>query len=281
MVFKGVTQEYLRLEAIDAANCFLLKEKIEGALTLVWFEDDCVLNVDGKDQLFFKSQLVFLTEFHQVVPKVISSVRMIRFNRPFYCILDHDSDVGCKGVLFFGASQLPIIELKNDDLMKFETLWDMFNLEMKSTDDLQLEMLQMMLKRLLILSTRLYKEQRTTNSLEYSSLDLIRSFNYLVETHFKELKTVAEYANELNKSPKTIANYFSKFADKTPLQFIQERIMLEARRLICFSDKPIKEVAYELGYEDIQSFSRFFKKNEGVAPTEYRENYSLGKIATS
>lgn len=281
MIFKGGTQEYLRLEEVDSTNCFLLKEKIEGALTMVWFQDDCVLTVDGEDRAFCKNQLVFLTEFHQVVPKKISRVRMIRFNRPFYCILDHDSDVGCKGVLFFGASQLPIIKLENDDLLKFETLWGMFSLEMKSADELQLEMLQMMLKRLLILSTRLYREQRTPNSLEQSSLDLIRAFNYLVETHFKELKTVAEYANELNKSPKTIANYFSKFADKTPLQFIQERVMLEARRLICFSDKPIKEIAYELGYEDIQSFSRFFKKNEGVSPTEYKENYALGKIATS
>jgi AraC-like DNA-binding protein len=48
--------------------------------------------------------------------------------------------------------------------------------------------------------------------------------------------------------------------------------MLEARRLLFYTDKPIKQLSYELGFEDIQTFSRFFKKNQGVAPTEFKEN---------
>jgi len=74
----------------------------------------------------------------------------------------------------------------------------------------------------------------------------------------------------LNKSPKTLSNVFSKIGQKTPLQYINDRKMLEARRLLKYTDKSVKEITYELGYEDVQTFSRFFKKQEGISPTYFR-----------
>ncbi|MBL4888338.1 MAG: helix-turn-helix transcriptional regulator, partial [Flavobacteriaceae bacterium] len=81
----------------------------------------------------------------------------------------------------------------------------------------------------------------------------------------------AEYADLLNKSPKTISNIFSKLGTKTPLQYIQERKALEARRLLRYSDLQVQEIAYKIGYEDLQAFSRFFKKHEGISPSKYKE----------
>jgi AraC-like DNA-binding protein len=143
-----------------------------------------------------------------------------------------------------------------------------------------MEMLQMMLKRYLILCTRLYKQQHHLLAIEASSMDIIREFNYLVENHFKTKHTVAEYADLLNKSPKTLSNLFAKLGSKSPLSFIQDRKMLEAKRMLRYSDKAVKEIAYELGYEDIQTFSRFFKNNEGLSPSEFKEKPLSGKIAT-
>jgi AraC-like DNA-binding protein len=51
----------------------------------------------------------------------------------------------------------------------------------------------------------------------------------------------------LNKSPKTLSNLFKKYNEKSPLQIIQDRTILEARRLLRYSDKSIKEIAYEIG----------------------------------
>lgn len=83
---------------------------------------------------------------------------------------------------------------------------------------------------------------------------------------------MAEYADLLNKSPKTISNVFSKLGTKSPLQFIQDRKMLEARRLLHYSELPVGEVAYEIGFDNVQTFSRFFKKNEGVSPSEFKNS---------
>jgi hypothetical protein len=125
--------------------------------------------------------------------------------------------------LFFGAS-IPKITIPDEELEKFEILWKMFAIEMESKDDLQNDMLLMMLKRLLILCTRIYKEQTELTTFE-SQLDIVREYNYLVESNFKTKHQVADYA-EMNKSPKHYLIY-SKIQRKSPLQIIQDRTILE------------------------------------------------------
>lgn len=271
MLYTGQINEFLRLDNVNSLNCHLLKEKISEGLSIVWTLDELIIKVDGEEKQFQKNEILFLTEFHTIEILKIESVHLVRFNRAFYCISDHDSEVGCKGILFFGASQLPKITIPEIELEKFETLWKMFEIEMISIDDLKNEMLQMMLKRLLILCTRIYKEQTELTSFDRNQLDIVREYNYLVENHFKTKHQVADYASLLNKSPKTLSNLFKKYGNKSPLQVIQDRKILEARRLLQYSDKSIKEIAYEIGYEDIQTFSRFFKKIEGISPSNYKK----------
>ena len=271
MKFIGNTEEYLQLQTLEKQNCDVFKNVIEGSLTVLWFESDFnKLVIDGKEYTFTKNQIVFLTEFHNVTVKSIDKIRFLRFNRSFYCVLDHDAEVGCKGILFFGASQLPVINIPSEEINQFETLWKMFEIEMLSKDNLQIEMLQMMLKRYLILCTRLFKSQAHYPNKKVA-LDIVREYNFLVEKNFKTKHTVAEYAELLNKSPKTLSNIFSKISSKSPLQYIQDRKILEARRLLRHSDLQIQEIAYEIGYEDLQTFSRFFKKREGISPSIFKE----------
>lgn len=273
MQFKGKSEEFIILEQITRTNCNVLKETPEGSLTLLWFvSDDNKLTIDGVETSFQKNQIVFLTEFHKIEVNSVSNVKMVKFNRPFYCVLDHDIEVGCKGVLFFGASQLPVIKIPINEIERFETLWKMFAIEMTSNDDLKIDMLQMMLKRYLIMCTRIFKSQSNYPDEKIES-DIVREFNFLVEQHFKTKFSVADYAEILNKSPKTISNLFSKIGTKTALRYIQERRSLEAKRLLQYSERQIQEIAYEIGFEDVQAFSRFFKNLEGISPSNYREQF--------
>ncbi len=69
MKFIGHTDEYLFLDTIDSHSCDILKEQIESSLTILWFQADAnILNIDGKEEVFSKNQIIFLTEFHQIVP---------------------------------------------------------------------------------------------------------------------------------------------------------------------------------------------------------------------
>ncbi|MFK7903701.1 MAG: helix-turn-helix domain-containing protein [Chitinophagales bacterium] len=272
MQYKGINQEYFEVNRVTSNNCYVLKEVKKSELSLLWFDsDDNRIIIDSIPYKFNQNDIVCLTEFHQVEIVKVHEVKLLKFNRPFYCVLDHDSEIGCKGVLYYGAANLPIVQPNAADLDILETVWKMLNIEMVSKDNLQLEMLQMMLKRILILCTRIYKKQLNYNVLERGKTDTIREFNFLVENHFKEKHRVADYAKLLNKTPKSLSNLFKKVGTKTPLQFIQERIVLEARRLLKHSNKTISDIGYELGFIDVQSFSRFFNNREGIYPKDFRK----------
>ena len=272
MKYLGKHQEYLEVIDINTANCNLLKNSGKSELSLLWFtSDENKFTIDAERYTFNKNEIVSLTEFHKIEIDQIHSAKLLRWNRALYCIIDHDSEVSCKGVLYYGASNLPVVRPTEQDLKLLNTVWDMLLLEIESRDNLQLEMLQMMVKRVLILCTRIYKMQENYNSQSQSNVDIIREYNFLVEQHFREKHSVAEYAELLFKSPKTLSNVFKKLGTKTPLQFIQDRIMLESRRLLSYTDKHISEIGYDLGFSDIQVYSRFFKKQEGSSPSDFRE----------
>lgn len=273
MKYIGNTNEYFEILTADAKDTTALDVPIDGQLSVVWFqEDDNSLIIDNVPSQFKKNEILCLTSLHKVETKKLGTTKILRFNSPFYCILNQDSEVGCKGILFFGSKSLPILRPSQEDLKSIESLTKMVQLEMQSKDELQQEMLQMLLKRLLILCTRIYKSSEDLDKLQPMESDLIREYNFLVEQYFKKSHKVAEYALMLNKSPKTLSNLFGKSKAKSPLKTIQDRIMLEARRLLRYTDAPISEIGYEIGFQDIQTFSRFFKKNEGISPSEFRIN---------
>ena len=278
MQFVGKTGEFLTvMQMTNDDERGITHQKRANELMLLWaLDDDSTFTIDGVPVTLNNGQIICLTEFHNVLANNIGRIRVIKFNRPFFCIVDNDSEIGCKGILFFGAATLPIINIPAAEIPKFDLLWNVFLSEMETSDNLQMEMLQMLLKRLLIICTRLFKEQHTSLPNEHEMQNVVREFNFLVEQHFKALHSVSDYAAILHKSPKTLSNVFLKCGHRSPLTIIQDRIMLEARRLLYYTDKPIKEIAFATGFDDIQAFSRFFKSHEGISPSTYKEKSMSG-----
>ena len=201
-----------------------------------------------------------------------------QFNREFYCIIDHDQEVSCVGFLFYGWNRTFFLPLDATHQTKIELLIQIFIDEFETVDNIQSEMLLMLLKRLIIIITRLAKQQQFKETeLPDARFDIIREYNILVEHHYKSQHQVAFYAETLNKSPKTLSNYFAIYGTKTPQQLIHERIMMEAKRLFYYTDKSAKEIAYELGFEDAAYFSSFFKKQMGISPTDFKNKKQTGK----
>ncbi|MEX0313403.1 MAG: helix-turn-helix domain-containing protein [Allomuricauda sp.] len=236
-------------------------------------EEPLTIIVDDLELELNPNQLVTVTYLQHVsFAKTHLPLSAILFNREFYCISDHDSEVSCNGILFFGTQDLPIISVPSDQLKKFNLWFDVFVEEFSTPDNIQGDMLQMLLKRLIIMSTRLAKEQLIVKTLKNDQIDVIRKFNYLVDMHYKTKRKVSDYAEMLFKSPKTLSNLFSIYNQKPPQQIILERLALEAKRLIHFTDKQNQEIAFDLGFNDPAHFSRFFKKMTQMTPSEYREN---------
>ncbi|MDD7887170.1 AraC family transcriptional regulator [Flavivirga sp. 57AJ16] len=197
-----------------------------------------------------------------------------QFNREFYCIKDHDQEVGCAGLLFFGNEHLSLIHLDEKEQDKFNTLHEVFVDELETKDNIQAEMLRMLMARFIIKSTRILKAKGRTEDETFaiadSKIDLLRSFNMLVESHFRQEHSVRFYADKLFKSPKTLSNTFAKL-NTSPLKIIHERLVLESKRLLIYTDKTAKEIAFEIGFEDASHLSRLFKKHTSISPSDFKK----------
>jgi AraC-like DNA-binding protein len=195
-----------------------------------------------------------------------------QFNREFYCIIDHDAEVSCVGFLFGMGSQL-FINLDDTAQHKLKLLLNVFIEELNTPDNIQNDMLLMLLKRLIIVITRLARSKYIPDKkLQDERLDLFRKFNLLVEGNFRTEHSVNYYAQRLNKSPKTLSNLFALYNQKTPIQMIQDRIIIEAKRLLYYTKKSVKQITYELGFEDAAYFSNFFKRHTALAPLDFRNS---------
>jgi AraC-like DNA-binding protein len=195
-----------------------------------------------------------------------------QFNREFYCIIDHDAEVSCVGFLF-GRGDRVLIPLDETASKKMHLLHDMFIEEFNTSDGIQNEMLLVLLKRLIIFITKLAKTEFVPDvKYQDERLDIFRQFNLLVEANYHKEHTVNFYAQCLNKSPKTLSNLFAIYNQKTPLQMIQDRIVIEAKRLLTYTNKSTKEITHTLGFEDSAYFCNFFKRHTTLTPLAFRAN---------
>lgn len=250
---------------------FFTRDQHNKYLTIAWNT--------GTEQKVVIDEVAYQFPPNTILPLVINqSFRFERpediiawqFNRDFYCIIDHDKEVSCIGFIF--SSGAMFIGLDEKELHKMQVLLEIFKDELEDADEIQATMLRALLVRLIVKVTRLGKRQHVDQTkLNSSKLDIIRHFNLLVEDHYKRQHQVQFYAQQLNKSPKTLSNLFALYNHQSPLQVIQERLILEAKRLFHYTDKSAKEIAQDLGFEDAAHFSRFFKNHMNVSPSDFRK----------
>lgn len=225
------------------------------------------------------NHLLCTTYLHKVqIDNLQNELKSLFFNREFYCVHTYDSEVSCNGLLFFGSNSSPVLKLDREETERLRTLFSVLEEEFSIADSNQEEMLRILLKRLIIRCTRLAKKQILKSNEKQSDIDLIRTFNVLVEEHFKTKKSVREYAELMYKSPKTITNVFGKYSEDTPLQVIHKRVIMEAKRLLFYTDKSAKEIGFEIGYSDPAQFSKLFKNVVGKTTTEFKERKNISSF---
>jgi AraC family transcriptional activator of pobA len=250
---------------------FYTRDKAKKYFTIAWNTGASqIINIDGADHEFNSNTLLPLMFDQTFTFERSSDIIAWQFNREFYCLIDHDTEVSCVGFLF-GMGNLLFIPLDDPNQSKLRVLLDIFTQELHIKDKIQNDMLIMLLKRLIIMVTQMARtEYIPAENNQDQKLDIFRKFNLLVEMNFKSEHSVNFYAGLMNKSPKTLSNIFSLYNDKTPQQVIQSRIIVEARRLLSYTNKSVKQITYELGFEDPAYFCNFFKRHTKQTPVEFR-----------
>lgn len=246
----------------------------------IWVtEGRIILVVDDQKLVLTVGEMLTLTPLHHLSFLAIEGkYRVFLFNSNFYCIHGNDHEVSCNGLLFHGSSHLMTFCPDKQQWMKIDILTGILVDEFASRDHLQEEMLRILLKRFIILCTRIVQNQWNSGRENGMQFETVRKFYVLVDTYYREKKQVQEYADLLNKSPKTLANILSAYGLPSAIRIIHERLEAEARRLLLYTSKSSKEIALLLGFEEQASFARFFKNTTGQNCSEFRKSHKEGKL---
>ena len=141
--------------------------------------------------------------------------------------------------------------------------------EFKREGAAQYDMLQSYLKQFIINAVRVQKNKYQIK--DDTDSKLFKDFSTLVEFNFTKLHSVTDYAERLGISPKSLTKHFQKIRAQKPSDFIKNRIILEAKRKLIYTDFSVKEIAFDLGFNDPAYFTRFFTKATQSSPLQFKK----------
>ncbi|MBP9872947.1 MAG: helix-turn-helix domain-containing protein [Haliscomenobacter sp.] len=195
----------------------------------------------------------------------------IVFLDSFFCSSEQDAQFlhNCACFNNFRAmSRLNVTEDCTDLKTVFALMDEAFQ---KPDEQHHIPYLRNLLHNFLILSERILRQQSDFQSLPVGmDMDYSTAFRNLLNMHFAVEKSVGFYATQLNITENRLYHATQHILGKSPKQVINDRLVLEAKRLLVNSAKPVKEISFELGFGEPTNFNQFFKKNAGLTPGEWR-----------
>ncbi len=206
----------------------------------------------------------------------------IYFHPEFFCILKHHKEVSSNGILYNNVYQPPFVTVEESSAATFEMVFEQIKNEMQNPALAQHELLVSYLKIFLISAARLKAAQQQSVGDKVKNIKepfILQKLKNAIEENFKTKHSPSEYAEMLYISTKALAKITKSHFNKTLSNLINERIIIEAKRELYLTNKTVKEIAYELGYDDEYYFSRFFKVNAEVSPQIYRETVGFARGA--
>jgi AraC family transcriptional regulator, transcriptional activator of pobA len=251
--------------------------------SLIWIKKgNGIVKVDFSEHNFTENQLLAFAPYQPfglTSDSKLESV-VIHFHPDFFCIHKHQAEIACNGILFNNIYKPPYVSVDEVSKATLNMVVQQMTNEMQNPELAQYELLVSYLKIFLITATRLKNQQQPYEEQLISDRAtpfILQNLKNYIESNFKTKHSASDYADLLNITPKALAKITKNHLNKTITHLISERIIIEAKRELYLTDKAVKEIAYELGYDDEHYFSRFFKNNAEVSPQMYRDTVGFAR----
>jgi len=171
---------------------------------------------------------------------------------------------------FIDLSAIPLNDKKI--IKKIETLCNLLYEEFRrpAVDDNSVlrHLLAAILHMLQFEKRKLHTYNQPDKNADYC---LFYRFLNLLDKNFKEEKTVEFYAEQLNITAKKLAELCKERFGISTIKIIEQRRLIEAKRMLAYTDQTVQQIAFDLGYEDHSYFAKVFRKSMSITPTEFRE----------
>ncbi|PWH81271.1 helix-turn-helix domain-containing protein [Brumimicrobium oceani] len=173
--------------------------------------------------------------------------------------------------LFQNYGQSPPLTPENNQFEKIQSYANNILELFQSDKNMKTLSIGSYLKLLLIECNNICSINPIESDVDTTGDNLIRTFRKAVDKDYKKEHSTTYYANELNITPDHLNRTVKARIGKTAKDYIQARIITEAKRLIFFTDLTTKEIAYELGFNEPANFSAFFKKHTDLSPSSFKK----------
>ncbi|MGF1636658.1 MAG: helix-turn-helix domain-containing protein [Cyclobacteriaceae bacterium] len=235
----------------------------------------------GKHEIDFEAYSIRSHSVHFLTPGQVHLISrekdyhgyLIVFSGNFYSIDGFSKDLLFDYPFFNNPAGKPILNLSGQEFEDLMQLADLMKKEYLSKSQTMSEILRAYLHAFLLKCRQFhlhyFAEEEKMHDPQFL---LVQQFKTLVEQHFKKMHLVQDYSLLLGLSPAKINKMTKRITGKNAGEIIIERLILEARRMLMYTDLSNKEIAYKLNYEDPSYFSRIFKKKTGLSPSEFKSH---------
>lgn len=278
---QGLPQEF---EVIDIS---LLFKSFSKAMTsphraefyqVIWFQEGYPTHiVDFKPLRIKPNTLVFINKgaVQQFDSNKNYTGKSILFTDSFFCQSQLDTKYLKHTILFNNLFSTSDVSISSGTEM-FKDLFTQIQAELlKPKDQYQSDILRNMLRTLLLQAERIKKQQTQTPIPKGIDLDNVIQFRNLLEEQFQNHKQVSYYTEQLAFTKKRLNQSTSKILGVTPKQMIDARVILEAKRQLAHTNESVKEIGFNLGFEEPTNFVKYFKKHVLVTPLEFKSEFTF------
>lgn len=166
---------------------------------------------------------------------------------------------------YFSSLQNNLFQLNDDEMVRFR---QMFTLLYEERDDLATA--RYLLMAILEKAAALQQKYHQIEQAIPDELNLVTRFKRLIDANFIENRSVEFYADRLNLTANYLNDRIKSHTGKTAKNHIADRVLLEAKNLLMYSDMDVAEISHSLEFNEPSYFGKFFKKHTGMTPRSYR-----------
>ena len=172
----------------------------------------------------------------------------------------------------FSGQSCTALSVPEEDAARFDALLDLLRVELaRPAGPESAELRRHLLAAVLLWAQRWRQGQLEEGGASGTDVQLYQEFDELLERDFATNHDAGHYAAELGVTTGTLSRLLTRLTGRSTKQVILDRVILEAVRLLRFSDLSIKEIAARLGFSDQFAFSKAFKRQRGEAPADFRQ----------
>jgi AraC family transcriptional regulator, transcriptional activator of pobA len=214
--------------------------------------------------------LVAPGQVHQVRREAGSFGHILLFTEEFHAVGAHQA--GPLAALPYLELEGPIVALDEAEEASLLGIVEQIEREFSGEGAYRDAMLRSLLEIVLLHLRRRLESQSEAGTEGVRALELTARLRRLIDRHFVTVHAPAAYAEMLSVTSNHLNTIVRRRLGCTIGELVQERLLLEAKRLLCHTTLSVKEIAHSLNYDDPSYFTRFFRTHAGITPQAFRDN---------